>query len=198
MWKLCFLLALATGARRSELHALSRDNGHVTFTPTGVVLGVRNDFLAKNQIVGSRPWSFPMSALVLNEDSPLADSLLCPVRILRKYLEFTSDVSEGPLLLKCNSLGRPKMQTISAWLKNCIQLAYSSEEATRGVKAHEVRKLAASWAFFSGTSAEDVVRAGKWRSANTFTNHYMAEVRVQPDGVFRWPPFIALSSQCNL
>ncbi|XP_064112283.1 uncharacterized protein LOC135219436 [Macrobrachium nipponense] len=63
--KTLFLLSLASGARISELSALSRDPGHIDFQPNGnVLLSPNKTFLAKNESPQDRwtPWSIvPLS-----------------------------------------------------------------------------------------------------------------------------------------
>ena len=60
--------------------------------------------------------------------------------------------------------------TVSSYLKRTIQMTYElagkSEELQRlhKVKAHEVRAMAASWAFFNNVSVEDIMAACSWKS----------------------------------
>ena len=43
-------------------------------------------------------------------------------------------------------------------------------------KAHDTRKLSISRAFCAGTSAQQIVTAGSWRSTNTFAKRYFVPV----------------------
>ena len=97
-FKTVFLLALATGARRSELHALSRSTRDLVFSGAGVSLKTLPGFLAKNQIPGHDPGPFVVKALSPFTGRDSADRLLCPVRMLKFYLHFTSAAGKsGPL-----------------------------------------------------------------------------------------------------
>ena len=51
--KTVFLLALASGRRRSEIHALSVSDGLLKVSKTEAVLRTSPGFLAKNKVVGS-------------------------------------------------------------------------------------------------------------------------------------------------
>ena len=58
--------------------------------------------------------------------------------------------------------------------------------------AHEVRRVAASWAYQAGHhSLEEVLSAGWWASSSTFTRFYLAHLHPQPDGLFRFTPVVA-------
>ena len=87
--KTLFLLALASGARMSEIAALSRDPGFVKFLPSGeVLLSPHLKFLAKNED--------PQDRRGLWKIIPLPkDPSLCPVTTLKSYLarttQWTSD-----------------------------------------------------------------------------------------------------------
>ncbi|VDI39780.1 Hypothetical predicted protein [Mytilus galloprovincialis] len=86
-YKCCFLLALASGRRRSEIHAFSISDACLRFNrdKSSVTLLTDPAFLAKNQIPdkGAEPVVIP----ALPSDS--ISVLLCPVRILSIYLERT-------------------------------------------------------------------------------------------------------------
>ena len=89
--KTVFLTALATGLRRSELHALSRSS--ILRHPQGewIQLKTKVGFLAKTQLHRSndffKPIRIPALTTVLTPDH--ADRRLCPVRMLNSYLRRT-------------------------------------------------------------------------------------------------------------
>ena len=69
------------------------------------------------------------------------------------------------------------LATISSWIKQTVILCYelSDQEALtlHQVKAHDVRAFAASKAFQSGISLEQILSACHWKSHNTFTQFYL-------------------------
>ena len=70
--------------------------------------------------------------------------------------------------------------TISSWIKQTVILCYelSDQEAhtLHQVKTHDVRASAASKAFQSGVSLEQILSACHWKSHNTFTQFYLKDV----------------------
>ena len=59
------------------------------------------------------------------------------------------------------------------------------------VKAHDVRALAASWAFHKGVAFEEIMEACHWRSHNTFTNFYLKDLTWTNDQDMSLGPFVA-------
>ena len=197
-FKTVFLLALATGARRSELHALSRRPRDLIISASQASLRTKPSFLAKNQVAGSDSTPFFVKALTPFTGRDSKDRLLCPVRILKYYLEFTKGSDKnGPLFVKLSGEGNPKAATISSWLKNTIQFVYAHSEENVHAHAHEVRKTAASWAYFGGVSPSKIIEAGKWRTQTTFTSYYLADVTKQRDGFYRPLPCVAMGAVCK-
>ena len=89
--KTLFLTALASGARVSEIAALSREKGFVNFLSTGEVsLAPHPKFLAKNEDPANR-WK-PWRIVPLPQDPSL-----CPVKSLEAYLERTKNRTLGRL-----------------------------------------------------------------------------------------------------
>ena len=79
-----FLVALASGARLSEMAALFQDKGFIKLLPSGEVsLSPHPKFLAKNEDPAHR-WK-PWIIVPLPQDSSL-----CPVRALQSYLKRTT------------------------------------------------------------------------------------------------------------
>ena len=130
--KTVFLLALASGKRRSEIHAWTfdsfsrkRDWSQVTFSPSTA-------FLAKNQLASEGPLAIqPVVIPALKptlDPSLLQDRSLCPVRSFRYYLDKTKDLRKGKkLLFVAIKEGYSKdisKATISSWIKQSIILAY--------------------------------------------------------------------------
>jgi hypothetical protein len=186
VWKTVFLLALASSKRASELHALSRDKADIVFSRDSVSLRTVPGFLPKNQRLhfDPKPFSVPKLSPFAGRDSP--DHLLCPVRMLKYYLNFTKgpDNSSRRLFVKVKGEGNVVSKTISSWLKNCI--VFCHDDKSLHAKGHEVRRMSSSWAFFSGVDIKIILAAGSWASTSTFTSFYLADVQRQIDGRFRF------------
>ena len=58
----------------------------------------------------------------------------------------------------------------------CYELSDQQALALHQVKAHDVRAFAASKAFQSGVSLDQILSACHWKSHNTFTQFYLKDV----------------------
>ena len=203
-WKTTFLTAFATAARVSELAALSRkrvahnkDWSHMTLT-------TNKNFIAKNQdlTIDSSPRRFDIPHLYDFAGPDLPDRLLCPVRAMRFYLHKTNSLrtKEKKALFISHSKhkkGDITSNTISAWIKNVIKLAYKNAQdedlSLAKVKAHEVRALAASVAWSHNLALKDINRACYWRGHSTFTNFYLRDITMHQNDELHLPNVIAAS-----
>ena len=187
-FKTVFLLALGSGKRRSEIHAWQSKNIRHQSDWSKVSLYPSPSFLSKNQLTKEGPDSVApvvIPALAPTLDRSLkSDRSLCPVRALRYYLDRTSDLRQNKELVFVSfKKGFDKdisPATISSWIKQSVILCYelSDQEAQtlHQVKAHDVRAFAASKAFQSGVSLEQILSACHWKSQNTFTQFYLKDV----------------------
>lgn len=118
--KALFLLALATAARVSELHALSASPDCMRWDDDGsVVLITCPGFIAKNRLPSWGAQSFTLRPL-------LSCPATCPVRALDAYLRRTHArrTEQDPLFLP---KGRKKTspQTVSSWMRALLIKAFA-------------------------------------------------------------------------
>ncbi|CAG2227706.1 unnamed protein product [Mytilus edulis] len=189
--------ALASGRRRSEIHAFSISDACLRFNrdKSSVTLLTDPAFLAKNQIPdkGAEPVVIP----ALPSDS--ISVLLCPVRILSIYLERTCSlrsVSNSRLFIPIKKgISDLSVKTISTWICKCISLAYGSSKAellnSFNVKAHDVRGISTSWALFNSASLEEVLSAGFWRNENSFISHYLQSMATFAESLYSLGPIVS-------
>ena len=187
-FKTVFLLALGWGKRRSEIHAWQHKNIRHQSDWAKVSLFPSPSFLSKNQLAKEGPQSVApvvIPALAPTLDKSLkSDRSLCPVRALRYYLDRTSDLRQRQELVFVSfKKGFDKdisPATISSWIKQTVILCYELSDhqahTLHQVKAHDVRAFAASKAFQSGVSLEQILAACHWKSHNTFTQFYLKDV----------------------
>ena len=201
--KTVFLLALASGKRRGEIHAwlhssvfFKRNNSKVTLAPSPA-------FIAKNQLASEG--SSVVKQVVIPALAPLLDSglkedrTLCPVRALRIYLDRTQKIRTGKSLLfvsfKPGFNKDISRSTISHWIKQTVQICYRSADSETlqlsKVKAHDVRALSSSLAFKGGVPLDDILHSCFWKSHGTFTNFYLKDVCWENDNVFKLGPIVA-------
>ena len=176
--KTVFLVAIASGQRRSALHALSAAPGHIRWEPGGVRLIPNPSYIAKNQTSSSSPVEIfiqPLSA----HSSIGADKVWCPVRALKYYWHRTKDKrSRNQLFIITKEPFSPASRdTISRWIVAAIQAAGPEALAPGNVpRAHDTRSVATSWALFNGVSVEEIHKAAYWRSPNSFISFYLKDV----------------------
>ena len=96
-----FLLALATGGRVSEIHALLRGEDFISFNDSGVTLYPNPNFLCKNEDPGCRRGPIFISSLRETDGSL---HKLCPVHHLRRFLNLTSSTPSVKLFVKPSDL----------------------------------------------------------------------------------------------
>ena len=96
------------------------------------------------------------------------DRLLCPIRVLRFYIERSMSWKEHKrLLFRSFKPGNKRdivPSTISGWIRKTILECYTNSPTplleSHKVKAHQLRSMAASLAFHRQTSMEQIVRTG--------------------------------------
>ena len=145
-YKTALLLALATGARGSELVALSRASHNLEFST--LVSGAKHasirmvpKFIPQNQRpeIIPEPMKFPgIAHLFPNEP----ERLLCPVRALGLYIvrsaERAQDDSQEKLFVHFNPATQMFTTHFRRWVAETIRLTYknSSESDLPKIKAH--------------------------------------------------------------
>ena len=202
-FKTVFLLALGSGKRRSEIHAWQHKNIRHQSDWSKVSLFPSPSFLSKNQLAKEglnsvAPVVIPALAPTLDK-SLKSDRSLCPIRALRYYLDRTSDIRHAKELVFVSfKKGFDKditPATISSWIKQtvilCYELSDHQDHTLHQVKAHDVRAFAASKAFQSGMSLEQILSACHWKSHNTFTQFYLKDVAWADSELYHLGPVVA-------
>ena len=207
--KTVFLLALASGKRRGELHALTREGvQEVHGEKPGRSLKPREDFLSKTHLktagLGALKTVF-IPTLTSEEDS---GNLLCPVTCLDVYLA-RSDRWRSPeqkqLFIPWNHGYNKdlKPRSISNYLKAAILLAYNDVSndddliSSLQVVPHTVRHVATSMKAWKHFALDEVLAAGGWTSPNTFISFYLHDFsRDTLTGLCSLGGFIAAGTQC--
>ena len=205
-WKTIFLLALASGRRRGELHALAFDRVQWKDDYSRMILGVIPSFLAKTQLASAPPLAIEIPALTTSLGPSLQeDAKNCPVRALRLYMERTRGLRKERKLLfisfASNISREISASTISFWIKKCIlfcyQLAEHPTDASFRVKAHDVRALAASLAFVNRVPLQSIMNTCSWASHNTFTSYYLRDLAWNSGEGYKLGPLISAASAIN-
>ena len=202
-WKTTFLVLLATGSRRGEVHALDYSKVRPDQNWTSVVLEPHASFVGKTEL--RKSGASVLSPVRIPALGPLVgpgheeDRGLCPVRALKIYLNRTKDLRGDKKLLlvsyKAGHKGDIHKNTVSSWIRKLLVFCYSKapEDVIQmsSSRTHEVRALASSMAFRGSIELEEVLRACTWKNANTFTTHYLRDVSVFADSLHSLGPVVA-------
>ena len=158
--KVLFLVSLAMARRVGELQALSRV---VSFSSSGACLSYVPEFVAKTK---SALKSLPRSFVINSPDDFAAgldeELLLCPVRSLREYLKRTSSFVDRSrrLFLSPRSPSRAMSKNgISYLLHEVIFVSGACKEDSAALRAHSIRGITTSSAFFKNWSVSSVLDA---------------------------------------
>lgn len=175
-WKTCFLLAITSYRRCSDLQSLQLGEGSVNVQKQGIT------FIRTGLSKQDRPSHMDRKIFI----PALSDNkLLDPKRALAYYLKKTecyrksgSDQEVLKLFLAIKKPNKPvSSQTISRWLVDTIKYCYKKEQKTvKNVKGHSTRSVGPSWALFKGASLQQVMEAADWSRETTFTKFYLKNI----------------------
>lgn len=198
--KTAFLLLLAAGARRGELHAVDVDLILTSGDKNSMVLKPNPRFLAKNFNPATGLGHFSgftirnLAQFVGQEEDEL---LLCPMRALLCYLKRTKKIRRDvkQLFISCKSVKNPKgihKNTLSVWMKRTIREAYGAATDSNFHRAtHEIRAVAASLALYKNVSSELIIQQCRWRHQSTFTSFYLRDWATDENGMNQVLPVMA-------
>ena len=183
--KTAFLLLLASGVRRGELHAIEVSTITKSNDKNVWWLKPNPGFVAKNFRPQTGKGSFNGFKITrlksLVNDKQFKD-VMCPIRALQWYIHKTSSGRRHirQLFLTCNKRAEVRpihKNTLSAWIEKVIMEAYQEAggEATFLLhrSAHEVRAVAASFAAFGNVGIEEILKQCRWSGTSTFAKHYL-------------------------
>jgi len=186
-WKVAFLLAVTTAKRIGELQALSVSDRFLTISPAGVRLRLNPSFIPKVNSVDNREMETFLVPFCprRNPESRCTLYTLCPCRAIQIYVQLTKHFRRTDQFFVCHT-GHRKGQaaskmTIARWIRTCIEQAYKvqDKDLPSGLKAHQARSVAASWAQFNGTSITDICKTATWSDGCTFARHYQLNLAGQ-------------------
>lgn len=142
--KTALLLALVSVKRVGDIQALLVSASCLEFGPNDsmVVLKPRHGYVPKVLSTAFRAQVGTLLALPIAEGKQ-GPNLLCPVRAVRIYLEYSSLFQQTEQLFVCFGVTK---QRLSCWIADAIALAYTSAglQCPTGVRAHSTRGTAFS------------------------------------------------------
>ena len=175
--KVTFLLALATGERRSGLHALSHEASVDMDVPPSLVLRHVQGFVPKAWFL--RKNRATLEDVVIPCVNDAATEQICPVHTTIRYLELVKtqrSPAQTSLLIPHALTNRKNLaiQAIPRYIVRIVKWAYAyfHMDVPENIRGHDTRGVAASLAALTGVSLPDVLMSGDWSNANTFLRHY--------------------------
>jgi hypothetical protein len=201
--KTAFLVAVTSGRRISEIHAVDTRKDWLVITKRKAIL--RTNPLFRPKIASEKNIN---AKIVLKAFFPSPKNAhqtelhsLDVVRSLKLYIEKTQPFRTSSQLFlsyRENKKGVPiTKDTIARWIKQCILRAYSISDkpSPLGVKAHSTRAMSTSWAEVFGASAHDICEAATWSSDSTFCKFYRLDILNAPEHNFGEAVFKAATSK---
>ena len=175
--KVTFLLALATGERRSGVHALSHEARVDMAIPPNLILKFVEGFIPKAWFLRKNRATLGNIEIPCVNDA--ATEQICPVHTTIRYLELVNarrSPAQTSLLVPHSptNIKNLAIQAVPRYIVRLVKWAYSyfNLEAPDNVRGHDMRGVAASLAALSGVSLPDVLLSGDWTNAGTFLKHY--------------------------
>ena len=165
--KALFLVAMASGLRASQLHALIRHPSWLVFSTDGrqMSLAPSPKFIAKNEREGHSLAPIVIQAWMERD----THHPLCPVEVLRQYVRATSNRTPTRLFVWPDTLKPLSRLHISKILCGVIETA----DPGKAPKGHDVRAMSATMAFLRHYSVDRVRQDGQWASDRSFVTHYL-------------------------
>ena len=131
-----------------------------------LILRPGSGFLAKNEdpLMRRQPWR--ISPIPGDDDS------LFPVNAIQVYLQRTADSQSGSLFR--HHVSGKSLST--SGLRCCLTSLIKKHNLDSVPKAHDLRKMTSSLAFFAGTNFPDIASMTGWSSLNVFMRLYLHEI----------------------
>jgi integrase len=209
-WKTLFLVLLASGARRGEVHALDYSKMQFNENRSMVTLRTHHDFIPKMGLTRQHCLTdiiIPGLCAQLSKDK-VDQRALCPVRSLCAYQDRTRSLRGPDKKLVFVSLDEDKKDdispsTISGWIRDLIDHVYEHPTewacGKSGNKTHDIRGLAHTVSFKGNVSIENIVRAGSWKTDSTFFRSYLKDLSMKDvSNLKRLGPIVAGQHVINL
>ena len=159
------------------------DANHLRFNQSdgSVSFIVQTGFLAKNQLPSICPDPIVIPSLVRTCKREQLDRLLCLIRALKFYLKMTSSYRQNRTRLFLQTKGNQDIfkASVSSWVSYTIKLA-CKKLTHRDIsflknKAHEVRVLFSSRAFFDKVPLNEILKAAVWNQSS-FAKFYLRDM----------------------
>ena len=173
LMKTLFRVALATGNRVSEIAAFTRVGSKILPGSKKAIIAVRPGFLYKNQTMDRSPPNIVIKALL---DQDLTPNRLCPVVSLRCWLALSDPWGINAIFANPKSHKKMNRDAVSQLLVTTINRSQPGVLA----KAHDVRKVSATFAWARGVPPHQIIQTMFWKSTSVFLDKYLVPLQTGP------------------
>ena len=170
LMKTLFQLALATGNRVSEIAAFTRVGSKILPGSKKAIIAVRPGFLYKNQTMDRSPPNIVIKALLDQDSTP---NRLCPEDSLRCWLALSDPWGIDAIFANPKSHKKMNRGAVSQLLVTTINRSQPGVLA----KAHDVRKVIATFAWARGVPPHQIIQTMFWRSTSVFIDKYLVPLQ---------------------
>ena len=105
------------------------------------------------------------------------DGLLCPVKLLSKYISYSESLSLGDADELIITFGKPydsaSKDTIARWIKDLMRISGVDIDI---FKPHSCRSASTSKAHITGVSIDNMLKCGQWSTDSTFCKFYCRNI----------------------
>ena len=178
LMKTLFLIALATGNRVSKIAAFTRVGSKILPGSKKAIIPVRPGFLYKNQTMDRSPPNIVIKAL-LNQD--LTPNRLCPADSLHCWLALSDPWGIDAIFANPKSHKKMNRGAVSQLLVTTINQSQPGVLA----KAHDIRKVSATFAWARGVPPHQIIQTMFWRSTSVFIDKYLVPLQTGPWNNFK-------------
>ena len=159
-------------------------------------------FVAKTESQSNPiPRSFVVRSLSQFVGDLPEDRLLCPVRAMKFYLEATRGLTprSNNLFVSPKRRSRPiSKNAVAFFLKETISGAGAlSPLEGQGLRAHSIRGISTTVAFYKNWSVRSILRAAAWKSNSVFSSFYLKDITYVWENLRSLGPFVSAGQVIN-
>ena len=176
------------------------DSNHLRFIQSdgSVSLIVQTGCLGKNQLPSICPDPILITNVARICKREHSERLLCLIRALKFYLKMTRPYRQNRTRLFLPIKGKQDISksSVSRWISYTTGIKLAYRKLTRKdfpflkIKAHEVRALSSSWAFFDKVLLSELLKAAVWNQSSTFAKFYLRDMSQQLQNLHNLGPIV--------
>ena len=170
--------------------------------PSIVLLYLDPSFIPKTSRGRLPTEPYKLRALLPSTSHRDTATVLCPVRALKAYIAITADPvfvdNRETLFLPLNRTFSLTPYQLSKLFANALHFCYSQLADTQLTdfhsNFHQIKSVSASLTKLGRTSLEQIVLAGRWKSASVFTDFYLKSLAYFSESLYGLSPLVVFNT----